>query len=120
MASPEGKIELARKHLEKVLVSWNPPDWADLSVYGFYCLEAAVDAAALKLGIDIQAQHWSRVNVAKELHTMHGLPNVSNLLKDLNDVRKSEAYGDIDAPEMDAEEVSAEIERYVDAVSKII
>ena len=48
MASPEDKMKLARRHLERVQVAWeDPTDWADLSFYGLYALEAAVDAALL-------------------------------------------------------------------------
>jgi len=41
------KLALARHHLKRVLSAWDDPtDWDDLSLYGFYCLEAAVEAAA--------------------------------------------------------------------------
>ena len=40
------KLALARHHLKRVLSAWDDPtDWDDLSLYGFYCLEAAVEAA---------------------------------------------------------------------------
>jgi hypothetical protein len=46
------KLELAGRHLERVLAAWDEPtDWDDLSLYGFYCLEAAVEAAAIHLGL---------------------------------------------------------------------
>jgi hypothetical protein len=48
--------------------------------------------------------------------SQHGLPEVEDLLKDLNDARKSEAYGDIAAPELGAEDVVSQIEKYVEAV----
>ena len=38
-------FRLALRHLERVRGSWDPPDWAELSFYGFYCLEACIVAA---------------------------------------------------------------------------
>lgn len=93
MATAAEKLRLAKKHLRKVQVACYAPDWADLSLYGFYCLEAAVDAAAIYYGLEVGAQHWRRVETAEVLHSEHGLPNVTDLLRELNEVRKSEAYG---------------------------
>ena len=48
MPTPEEKVALARKHLDRVLDAWDEPtDWDDLSLYGFYCLEAAVEPRPL-------------------------------------------------------------------------
>lgn len=120
MATAIEKLTLAKKHLQKVQGAWDPPDWADLSLYGFYCIEAAVDAAAIHYKLQVQPQHSHRVNTAKGLHSAHGLPDVADLLIELNNVRKREAYGDIDAPELDAEDVASLIEEYVDVVSKLL
>jgi hypothetical protein len=35
-------------------------------------------------------------------------------------LRKSEAYGDVEAPEMDPEQIAAKVEEYVEAVSGLI
>jgi hypothetical protein len=48
------------------------------------------------------------------------LPDIDQLLRDLNDARKSAAYGDIPAPDLEAEYVASEIERYVDAVAALL
>ena len=114
------KLDLAQKHLERVQAAWDPPDWADLSLYGFYALEAAVEAACLHLGMTTQKAHWARVGAAEGLHRDHGLADVSALLRDLNETRKSEAYGDVDAPELDAEDVATKIGLYVDSVAKLL
>ena len=50
----------------------------------------------------------------------HGLPDVSDLLVDLNDSRKAVAYGDVEAPDLDNEDVVNEIERYVKAVGELV
>jgi hypothetical protein len=52
VSKAEEKLKLAQRHLERVLGAWEeaPTDWDDLSLYGFYCLEAAVEAGALHVG----------------------------------------------------------------------
>lgn len=120
MPTAQEKLELAQRHLERVQEAWDPPDWADLSFYGFYALEAAVEAASLHYGMNVQKAHWARVEAAKTLHRQHGLPDVSELLRDLNEARKSEAYGDVPAPELDAEHVASEIESFIDTVRQTL
>lgn len=122
MSGATNKLELAQKHLEKVLIAWDDPtDWADLSLYGFYALEAAVDAARIHFGIDATKSHASRSGSAKRLSSEHGLEDVSDLLRDLNEARKSEAYGDIvTPPELDPEDVAVEIEKYIESVATLI
>jgi hypothetical protein len=52
MPDPQAKLKLAQRHLERVRAAWDTPtDWDDLSMYGFYCLEAAVESAAIHVGI---------------------------------------------------------------------
>jgi hypothetical protein len=120
MSSARKKIELAKRDLERVQEAWDPPDWADLSLYGFYALEAAVEAASLHKGMTVRKNHAERVKAAETLHQLHGLPDVSGLLVDLNERRKSEAYGDVDAPDLDAEDVASEIESYIDLVEQML
>jgi pyruvate-formate lyase len=96
------------------------PDWDDLSLYGFYCLEAAVEAAALHCGLRTSKKHWEKVDVALQLHKKKGLPDITELLRELNDARKAAAYGDIELPELDAEDTASEIEEYVEAVAALL
>src|SRR5215204_4697888 len=115
------KLELAGRHLERVQAAWDEPtDWDDLSLYGFYCLEAAVEAAAIHVGLSTSTRHWEKADTARELHNNHGLPDVEQLLRDLNDARKAAAYGDIDPPALNAEKTATSIEEYVDAVTEMI
>jgi len=117
----EDKLKLAQHHLDRVLGAWDTPkDWDDLSLYGFYCLEAAIEAAAIKIGLRTSKKHWEKADVAVELHKTHGLPDVTKLLHDLNDARKSAAYGDIPAPDLNAEDVASEIEHYVNSVAELV
>src|SRR5688572_4236539 len=119
--SAADKLALAKKHLAKVQTAWDEPtDWDNLSLYGFFCLEAAVDAAALHLKMKTSTKHWEKVQLAEIIHEKHGLPDVSGLLVELNNARKAVSYGDIEAPDMDAEELSQEIEAYVEAVAALL
>lgn len=119
----EESYELARSHLERVQDSlWaDPVDWADLSMYGFYCLEACVVAAALHLGQERPGGHREKADTAEVLAEEHDLPDIDGLLRDLNDMRKHEAYGDVDPPDgLSAEEVAAEVEEYVESVGALL
>ena len=121
MATALEKLKLAKRHLERVLVAWDEPtDWDDVSLYGFYCLEAAVKAAALHFRLKISRKHWEKVDLAGVLHKKKALPDIGELLHDLNNARKAAAYGDISCPELDAEAVASEIEAYVNAVAAIL
>jgi hypothetical protein len=113
-------LALAKKHLERVQTAWDPPDWPDLALYGFYCLENAVMAAALHSGIATQRSHPAKAKAATQLALNHALPDVSALLVQLNDARKAEAYGDVVRPELVAEDVAREIEEYVVAVEALL
>ena len=115
------KLEIAKKHLDRVLAAWDEPtDWDDLSLYGFYCLEAAVQAAALHFGLCTSKKHWEKVSLAEDLHKKNGLPDIGDLLRDLNNARKAAAYGDMDRPNLDPEDIASQIEAYVDAVAAVI
>ena len=120
MASIADKLALARRHLERVQDAWaEPTDWDDLALYGFYALEAAVDCASLHFRISMGQGHRGRTSVAKAL-SKRGLDDVSDLLRDLNEARKSVAYGDIGLPELDAEGVASRIEDYIESISALI
>lgn len=115
------KLSLARRHLERVQAAWDDPtDWDDLSLYGFYCLEAAVEAAARHFKFATSHRHWEKAELAARLHQEYGLPDVSDLLTDLNSARKAAAYGDVESPDLDPQDVSEEIEQYVEAVGELI
>jgi len=89
-------------------------------LYGFYCLEAAVEAGALHFGLRTSKKHWEKVDLATALHEKHGLPDVSDLLRDLNEARKSAAYDDVERPDLEAEEIAMQIEEFVDAIAAFV
>ena len=114
------KLALAQRRLRRVQDAWDDPtDWDDLYLYGFYALEAAIDCACLHLGESPQKAHWSRADAAQRLPG-HGLDDVSDLLRDLNEGRKSIAYGDVEPPALNAEETAAKIEGFIDSVARLL
>lgn len=118
-------LEVARRHLQKVETAWwDPVDWSDLAMYGFYCLEACVVAVALHLGqARPRSTHPAKAQLAKDFASDHGLPDIEQSLIALNDRRKFEAYGDIELDEdedLDAEEVATEVRGYFEAVEAMI
>lgn len=120
-SAAKDRLAVAERHLERVQAACDEPtDWSDLSLYGFYCLEAAIMAAAAHAAIPIQPKHWQKADVARKLHQDHGLPDIVDLLIDLNQARKGAAYGDVEMPELDPEDVASSIEDYIEAVRDFI
>lgn len=122
MAEASDKITLARGQLARVQVaSLDPVDWSDVALYGLYALENAVVAAAEILGIPWTRSHPSKVDVARKLHEQHGLPDISDLLTELNARRKSEAYGEEPVSTSQTPElVATRIEEFIEAVAAVI
>ncbi len=122
MARNPDRLDLAQRQLARVqTAALEPADWSDLSMYGLYALENAVIAGADRLGIPWKRTHSSKAGVARLLHAEHGLPDVAELLRDLNEVRKSEAYGEVRQDiRLDPEDVSIALETYVEEVKRLI
>ena len=111
----------AQEHLKRVLVAReDPTDWADLTIYGFYCLESAVMAAATHTGIAVPPVHSAKAAAARGLAQKEGLPDVSALLGTLNTARKAVAYGDTLLPALDPDDLATAIEGYVQAVAELL
>lgn len=123
MAEPTPKeyLALAKSHLKRAIAAAvDPVDWTDLSTYGFYCLEAAVMAAASQLKLNPQKTHRGKIQAAKRLANDHRLPDVSDLLLELNTARKAHAYGDVEAPALDEQDLTEDLHAYVEAVNKVL
>jgi hypothetical protein len=117
----EEHLDLAKRHLEKVRVAWDDPtDWSDLAIYGFLCLEHAVMAAAAQFRVRETKKHRDKVQIANLLHKRYGLPNIGKLLTELHHAQKYAAYGDVNPPALNPEDVAIEIGQYIEAVSKIV
>ena len=119
--SSEDYLVRAEEHLERVYASWDAPtDWGALTIFGFYCVEAAVMAATSHSGLPNTRNHREKAKLAQRLHKAYNLPDVSSLLKTLNVARKAAAYGDVEAPELDAQDLLVEIETFVDSVRDLV
>jgi len=119
---PKHFLEIARKHLGKVRDAWEEPDWDDLTTYGLYCLEACIRAAVLKFGGTPVNTHYGKVDQSIELANNHGFDDIKDLLTELNDGRKANAYGDdeFDESDYDAKDMASRIKSYFDATEKIL
>ncbi|MGA8571417.1 MAG: hypothetical protein ACLP7A_03710 [Desulfobaccales bacterium] len=114
-------LALARSHLGRVQDAWDEPtDWTDLSIYGFLCLEAAIMAAANSLGWKVKATHREKAEAAERLSRELGLPDIYDLLWELNAARKAASYGDVSSPIFNAEDLARKIETYVEAVELVV
>ncbi|MEZ4225050.1 MAG: hypothetical protein R3B13_29115 [Polyangiaceae bacterium] len=92
-------------------------------MYGLYALEAATLAAAKHFNLPIKKTHWDKIDRAHDINTKHGLPDVADLLQDLNTARKARAYGEDQGPEelgLDAEQVAISIEQFIEEVAKVV
>jgi len=117
---PRDRLALAKRELEKAQVAAiDPVDWLDLALYSFFALENAVVAAGELEGIPWKRTHESKIEVAEILHERSGLPDVAELLRELNELRKSESYGEMRPPERrSAEDIVGEVENYVDEIEQ--
>lgn len=113
-------LDRAQNHLQRVRDAVDPVDWPNLAVWGFYCLESLVLAAAATIGMSVKQNHPAKAEAAKQLSAGHGLSDVERLLVELNRARKSQAYGDIEMPELDPTELLATIEAYSMEVERLM
>lgn len=121
MGQADEFLRRARNHLERVRdAAPHPTDWFDLTIYGFYCVEAAVMAAASFAGFSVDKTHPAKAAAARSLANRHGLPDVSTLLATLNAARKAAAYGDRPLPPLDPAQLLTEAEQYVESVANFI
>ena len=125
LQTPEHYVSVAEKHLAKVKDAVdNSTDWDDLTTYGLYCLEACVVAAAIIKSLNLQnrTKHWGKGRLAKQLHRNHSLPDIEDLMEDLNEARKANAYGDeeFEEEDFDAEQIAGDIEEYFNKVKAML
>jgi len=119
---PSERLDLAREQASRAQVAaFEPEDWAELAIWAFYALENAVITAADQLQLPWEKSHPSKVKVSRSLHGAHGLPDASSLLIELNELRKSEAYGEVQpSRSMTAEEIVIAVEGYIEAVGQLV
>ena len=63
----------------------------------------------------MEADTLGKIEVAGQLREHHGLLDIREMLSDLNELRKVEAYGEsVDVDVLDVDDVLATIESYVE------
>jgi len=77
-------------------------------------------AAAKSLGWKVKPMHREKAEAAERLSRELGLPDIYDLLWDLNAARKAAAYGDVSSPTFNAEDLARKIETYVEAVEVVV
>lgn len=125
-AKADHHLGVAKKQLDRVLtVIWDADDEdREIAVtWAFYAYENSVVAAAEKANIGWQMTHWSKLDVADEIHR-RGLVSVSvrERLEELNELRKDVQYGEAgpDLKNYDLEDLAIELERFIDEVQKLV
>ncbi|MHB0886116.1 MAG: hypothetical protein ACYC6I_11740 [Bacillota bacterium] len=91
--------------------------------WAFYTYENCIAAVAEKLGVKWKRTHVSKVEVAKRLHAQGILSvDVGAKLEELNVLRKCVQYGEPtgELKELNLEELSSDLERFVDEVEAVI
>jgi hypothetical protein len=116
--TPKAALDRATRQYQKAQDGSADPD--QVFVWCFYALENAVVAAATHADEEFQKNHWTKAQAARKLARDHGLTDVSGLLTDLNDARKGTAYGDVEEPEIDPDDVLAEVGNYIEEVEKLL
>jgi hypothetical protein len=96
-------LDRAKQHFQRA--SADPEDADEVFVWSFYALENAVVAASICAGAEFAKNHWSKAAAARKLCQKQKLTDVSDLLSDLNEARKGTAYGDVDEPEIEPQDV---------------
>jgi hypothetical protein len=116
--SAKEALERARQQYDKAQEHSDDPD--QVFVWCFYALENAVVAAATHANEQFQKNHWTKAEAARRLARDEGLTDVSDMLRDLNDARKGTAYGDIEEPEIEPEEVLTDVGNYIKEVENLL
>ncbi len=116
--SSTAKLNLAKQQFARA--DSNTADEENVFIWSFWGLENAIMAAADHAAIEATKQHWAKGEAARKLARNHGLPDVCDLLRDLNDARKSVAYDDTEAPDLDPLEVLASFKDYLERVTEFL
>lgn len=120
----EAHLARARKQWNGAAVdSWDPAEPADCVTKCFYSYENALVAAATALGTAWTKKHYEKATLAKKLFEQNKLKtDISDLLAELNELRKDVSYGDPgeDLSETNLEELVSGLELFLDEVGELI
>lgn len=123
MDEAQEKLRLARDHLAKVrqAVKARPPDLALLYVFGQFAVEVAATAAGAHVDLSEAETHPGKLRLAGRLRDEHGLPDVEEVLRDLQRNRIHEAYGNFEpSGRFSPDEIAVTVEAYVEAVARFV
>src|SRR6266446_7531707 len=126
----QGNLPKARSHLHKAsqqlekaqVYSWGPEEPAECVSAAFYSYENAVVAAAEALGLPWKTNHYDKAEVAARLSREKNLKtDVSDLLLDLNGLRKDVSYGEPgeELSQYDLEGLVTNLENFIGEVDNL-
>ena len=114
----------ARAQWDRATVdSWEPRDPAECVTKCFYSYENALVAAATALGTVWTKKHYEKAALAKRLFEQNKLKtDVSDLLVELNELRKDVSYGDPgqELSEVNLEDLVSQLELFLDEVRELV
>lgn len=113
-------LERAKTHLERVQTEANDDgDPEEAVTWAFYAYENCVSALAETLGRTWTHDHVQKANLARTFHAEQLVSqDAGDLLVELNRLRKDVEYGEpgSDLMEVDLEDLSSNLETYIDEV----
>jgi hypothetical protein len=129
--SKKARLKEASTHLSRAknqwdsatVDSWDPAEPADCVTKCFYSYENALVAAATALGAAWTKKHYEKATLAKKLFEQNALKtDVSDLLVNLNELRKDVSYGDPgeELRQTDLEQLVSKLESFLDEVTELL
>jgi uncharacterized protein (UPF0332 family) len=117
-------LKRAKAQYDKAAVgAWEPAEPGDAVMWAFYAYENAVIAVAELKGIPWEKNHARKAALARELHATGILrTDVSERLRDLNELRKDVAYDEPgpELSELNLEDLIADLETFIGEVEGLI
>ena len=124
IAEARKQLEIATRQFDEACTaSWMPTEPAECISKCFYAFENAVVAAAMALGIPWKKDHRKKADLAATLFdTGKATKNISELLIELNDVRKDISYGEAGQTleDMDLDDLLSDLKDYLSQVESLI
>lgn len=109
--------------MNRTLKACNDEDKEPAVMWTFYAYENAVVAAAEQFGINWKKTHFSKAQVARQLHNeKHISIDVGDKIEEFNVLRKDVQYGEPgpDLLDIDLEDLSSELESFITEVKKTL
>jgi uncharacterized protein (UPF0332 family) len=117
-------LKRAKAQYDKAAVdAWEPAEPGDAVMWAFYAYENAVIAVAELKGIPWEKNHAKKAALARELHATGILrTDVSERLRELNDLRKDVAYDEPgpELSELNLEDLITDLDRFISEVEGLL